>query len=498
MTDNYGFSLYEQVDPVNSDIVVSFNPNPSFMSYKLSILKDGQVYKEISRNEIKPVHIDLTDTGSYQISVVYYDVNLTEYTEISGFYNIDKDAPVLNINDNYLEIKLNSHFDVMADISANDNIDGNLTNSIVTNAQELDFNVIGPKKLVYTVSDRAGNMTQKEVIINVMKPNTSVYIFQTIFMVLLLLVVFAVLVYNKSTKLERKISKFSISPLNDTSLSLFDTISVFISNIIKAINKVLYKSEFIKKYSKRYSRYVKTTNRINMDFISIKIICSAICIVIAAFAKTIKFKIFNVYDIYLPLLFGFFLPDFVYYYKYKKYQLKIENDLLQAIIIMNNAFKSGRSIAQAIDLVSNELDGPMAREFRKMYLELSFGLGLDVVFKRFSDRINVEEVSYLTASLTILNKTGGNIVEVFSSIEKSLFNKKKLRLELKSLTSGSKIIVNVLMFVPPIFALFIFIINRTYFLPLFTSKLGYLIILIILIYYALYIVFIRKLLRVKM
>ena len=164
---------------------------------------------------------------------------------------------------------------------------------------------------------------------------------------------------------------------------------------------------------------------------------------------------------------------------------------------MNNAFKSGRSITQAIKLVSKELEGPIAEEFKKMNLELSFGLGLDIVFQRLYERIKIEEISYLTASLTILNQTGGNIVEVFSSIEKSLFNKKKLRLELKSMTGGSRMIVNILTIVPIAFILMIWIINPTYFLPLLTNKLGLIIIGIILIYYIAYIIVIRKLLKVK-
>ena len=136
-----------------------------------------------------------------------------------------------------------------------------------------------------------------------------------------------------------------------------------------------------------------------MDLVAIKILCGILCVIIAVFAKTIQFKIFNIYDIYLPLILGFFLPDMIYYIKYKTYKTQLENDLLQAIIIMNNAFKSGRSIVQAIDLVSKELEGPMAEEFKKMHLEISFGLGIDIVFKRLYDRLQIEEIAYLTASL---------------------------------------------------------------------------------------------------
>lgn len=495
-----GFNIYEQLEPTKSDITISFNPDPNYQSYKLIIIKDNEVYKEITKINIAPTEFTLSQTGTYQINVIYYDMYMNEYYINSGQYIIDKEAPVLNIRKNYYEISLGKKFDIMGNISANDNLDKNITNRITSNADTLDFTTKGTKKLIYTVSDQAGNTATKEVIVNVTHSSTSVFIFQTIFIIISLLLALAIIIYNKSAKLERRISRFSISPIKDTSLSLFDSITIKISELINKINKVLYKSEFIKKYSKRYAKYIRTTNQINktnMDFVSTKILCSIICVVMAVFAKTVRFKVFNVYDIYLPLILGFFIPDFVYYYKYKSYKRKLENDLLQAIIIMNNAFKSGRSITQAIDLVSKELDGPMAEEFKKMHLELSFGLELDIVFKRLYERIKIEEIAYLTASLTILNQTGGNIVEVFSSIEKSLFNKKKLRLELKSLTSGSRMIVNILTIVPIAFILLIWAINPSYFLPLLTNTIGYLIIGIVIIYYILYIIFIRKILKVK-
>ena len=50
---------------------------------------------------------------------------------------------------------------------------------------------------------------------------------------------------------------------------------------------------------------------------------------------------------------------------------KMENDLLQAIIIMNNAFKSGYSIMQAIYLVYTEMEGPISIEFKKMYMDIT-------------------------------------------------------------------------------------------------------------------------------
>jgi tight adherence protein B len=235
-----------------------------------------------------------------------------------------------------------------------------------------------------------------------------------------------------------------------------------------------------------------------MNFIANKIVVSILFLLIALISEAIKASNINYEMLIIPLIFGFFVPDFLTFYKYHRYRSNLENDFLQAIIIMNNAFKSGRSITQAVDIVANELDGPIGLEFKKMGLELSFGLGVDVVFKRFSERVNLEEAKYLTASITILNKTGGNIIKVFSSIEKTLFNKKKLKLEMQSLTGASKIIVVALIAVPILFIVFISFINPTYFMPLITTQLGYVLTSIIIIMYIVYIFVVLKIMKVRM
>ncbi len=165
---------------------------------------------------------------------------------------------------------------------------------------------------------------------------------------------------------------------------------------------------------------------------------------------------------------------------------------------MNNAFKSGHSIPQAIELVAEELDGDIHEEFERMRKELDMGLSTDEVFNRFATRVEIPEVTYINSSISVLNETGGNIVKVFSSIEKTLMNKKKLRLELKALTSSAKIVSYVLMLLPLLFILGISFVSPDYFLPLVTSPTGWLLLFVIMLVYLLYICIIKKIMKVRM
>ena len=115
---------------------------------------------------------------------------------------------------------------------------------------------------------------------------------------------------------------------------------------------------------------------------------------------------------------------------------------------MNNCFKAGKSTLQALKVASDELPYPLGDEFKKMYLDMKYGLSIDTVFERFARRVNIDEAIYLSSSLTILNKTGGNIVEVFSSIERTLFDKKKLKEEMKNISAALKVVVIILSIIP--------------------------------------------------
>ena len=304
----------------------------------------------------------------------------------------------------------------------------------------------------------------------------------------------------KSYSYEKKFSEFSLLSTQDSEVSFYEKMNYIFFKNFYYLSKILSKSVVIKKHSEKFDVDSKIDSKIRngLDYISIKVLISIIITLIVSNIMILKEFSIDFMKILLFLVIGYFIPNiFIYYYRYKN-RKRIEDDLLKAIIIMNNSFKSGRNIMQAIETVKLELDGPIAEEFKKISLDISNGLSLDVVFNRFYNRVKIEDAKYIASSLTLLNKTGGNIVKVFSMIEKSFFDKKKLNDELNSLTASSKFMFKVLVSLPIIFAVLISILNRGYFKVLFTSAIGIFILIIIITLYILYIVIIKKALKVEL
>lgn len=316
----------------------------------------------------------------------------------------------------------------------------------------------------------------------------------------LLFIVILLLKFRNALALERRITRFSTLSITDKPVSFFDYFRIKYHNLINKISECLIKSKLLVKYSKRYEKYLDRTKVIRdkeMDIIANKILISLIALVITIISDVLRGQSLSFLQVILSLLVGFFIPDIFLIISNKQRQKQIENDLFKAVLIMSNAFKSGRSIMQAVEIVSKELDGPISEEFKKMYIDLTYGLELEVVFERLSLRIKLEETKYMASSLVILNKTGGNIVKVFSSIERSFFERKKLNDELKSVTALSNFVFKILVAIPFIIFIMIYILNPGYFAPLVTTLIGKILLIVILTIYVLYIVIVKKLIRIK-
>ena len=501
------FSLYEK-KLTNEELNITYKPDSSIIKYTYKLLKDNELYDEVIISSNKEVVINLNESGSYKIIVENYDQTNNISNIESGIYNLDLDKPIIKINDNFLQMRqLNkdeqlTYDDLKEVITVIDKHDGNIFDKMTCNLDSIDFTKVGLYNLKCIVSDEAGNITEKNIKFNIIKSNQKFLNMSMISILLILIIIIIFLLrYKKALFLERKIEKYSIEPLKVKRKTLSESATEIFSKTFKRMSKILKKSIFIEHFSEKYKKYLPLYHSFfdnQMDIISFKFLTSLTFAIISIFSKVIRLENIGLLELTIPMLFGFVIPDVLFIIKYKFYRNKLENDLLQAIIVMNNAFKSGRSIIQAIELVTHELKGPIAEEFKKMHLELTFGLSLEVVFKRFSERIKLDEVTYLTASLSILNRTGGNIIKVFSSIEKSLFNKKKLKLEMSALTGASKIIIYVLIIVPIFFIVLVSFISPAYFEPFYTTTLGYVILGIMTVIYIAYILCVRKIMKVRM
>lgn len=321
-------------------------------------------------------------------------------------------------------------------------------------------------------------------------------IMQILVMIFVLIIIIFLIRQNIALRYERRIGKYSVEPVNSENTSVLEGLMLRYKKLVKRLRK--YTNKIFPKTCLKYEKYVIYGEDMEAsDFVTNKIIISFVLLFLEIIDTIFKWEKISLLSILIVLTFGFYILDIYLIYDRRKRKKSIENDMLRAIIIMNNAFKAGKSTIQAVEIASKELPEPINMEFKKMYRDMKYGLSTEIVFDRFAKRINIEEARYLSSSLTILNKTGGNIINVFSSIEKTLFDKKKLKEELKNSTASSNAVVKILLLVPFIFVAIIYFVSPGYFEPLFSSTIGYIILFIMALMFMAYAYLLQKIIKVR-
>ncbi len=325
------------------------------------------------------------------------------------------------------------------------------------------------------------------------------FIFNGILIISLISLIYRYFHYKKINRLNERLNKSSLYIANNHD-NLVDYLINHYLSLKDKLNNRLSKSKSMLDYAKKYEKYVNNRSLFMtnpMDFVTAKILCGLAIIILLVLNFALQGLFITIYHILFGFLVGFYLPDIILFSRNKYLKTRMKNDLLKAVTIMNNSFASGHSIVQTIDLTRNELNGPLRVEFDKISNDLKYGLSVEEVFNRFSKRVNIDEARYIASSLSILNKTGGNIIEVFSSIERTIFDNRRLEEELSKLASSAKFLYYVLVFIPIVFTLVIYLMDNEYFIPLITTPIGYVIIAIIVTIYVSYIVIVKNIIKIK-
>lgn len=315
--------------------------------------------------------------------------------------------------------------------------------------------------------------------------------------VLLILIAVVIIVWLivtiRSIRFQKRIDDYVIVSDKDEDISILGKVEQYYKKINVSTVTLLKKIK-MDSLLDSFSQFEKEEE---LSFLASKLLSSIITFILYLFVCLFTLASFDLLTGIIVFLIGYFIPVIKSHVLTIYNKKRIENDLLKAVSLMNNSFQAGKSIIQVIEIVKNELDGPISDEFGKIENDLLHGLSLNVAFERFKNRVDIEEINYITTSLMILNQTGGNIASVFSSIEEAFYTRRKLNLELKATISSSKLVFQILVVLPLFLWGMIGLWNPSYFVVFFETELGMILFSVIICLYLLYVIIIRSVMKVE-
>lgn len=150
-------------------------------------------------------------------------------------------------------------------------------------------------------------------------------------------------------------------------------------------------------------------------------------------------------------------------------QRKFSNQLLDVLILIKGAVQAGYGLMQALDLAVNEIPAPASEEFARVIREVRFGISLEGALDNLSKRMENDELQIVVTAIIINTQVGGNLSTVLESTIDTIRDRMQILGEIRSLTSYSRYVGNLLSLLPLITGFGLFLISRDYYEPVKTS-----------------------------
>jgi tight adherence protein B len=126
----------------------------------------------------------------------------------------------------------------------------------------------------------------------------------------------------------------------------------------------------------------------------------------------------------------------------------LERDLPEAIDLMSRGMQAGHGFSAALQMVGDELVGPVADEFRILSEELNFGVAADIAFMNLANRVPSDDVRFFVIAVLLQRETGGNLVEVLKNISRLIRDRLALYGKVKVLAAEGKLSAYILTALP--------------------------------------------------
>lgn len=166
--------------------------------------------------------------------------------------------------------------------------------------------------------------------------------------------------------------------------------------------------------------------------------------------------------------------------------------------ILASTTGAGLSVQTALAIAGDELPDPAGREIALMSRELDLGTPLDVAFERLQDRIPGRDLGVLVSTLVISHRSGGSLITALRDLSFTLEERKETAREVRTQVAESSYTGYMVAGMGIVLLCLLMLLNNDVLRSMTTSVVGQLALLIAGAGYAIGIVLIHRMTRVKL
>ncbi|SMP53146.1 tight adherence protein B [Neorhodopirellula lusitana] len=181
----------------------------------------------------------------------------------------------------------------------------------------------------------------------------------------------------------------------------------------------------------------------------------------------------------VPILLGPFvgaalvmLPIGYVLHKRKKRLARFGQQIPEALELLGRSLRAGHSLQAGFGLVGEEMEPPLAVEFKRCFEEQKFGIPIDESIEDMAERVPNMDIRFFATAVILQRQTGGDLSEILDKIGHLVRERLQILGQIQALTGEGRMSGAVLLALPPVLFLTMLKLNYEYVIMLFTDPMG--------------------------
>lgn len=176
---------------------------------------------------------------------------------------------------------------------------------------------------------------------------------------------------------------------------------------------------------------------------------------------------------------------------------KMQEQFPVALDIFVRALRSGHPVSSAIELLTEEMEDPIGSEFGLVSDEVAYGASLNEALEDMAERWDLDDIRMFVTSLSVQTETGGNLAEILDNLSQVIRARAGLYLKVRALSSEGRMTGWLLTVLPVFTFVMLFIVNPQFYLAVATDPIFYIGFPLMIGWYFVGVIAIRKLVNIK-
>ena len=117
---------------------------------------------------------------------------------------------------------------------------------------------------------------------------------------------------------------------------------------------------------------------------------------------------------------AYMLPSILLQASIRRRQQAFERQMVDVLVLMSGAVRSGYSLVQSLEVVTRELKAPASEEFARVIREVSLGLSVSQTLLNLTDRMDNDDLYLVVTAININLQVGGNLAAMLDAVTETI------------------------------------------------------------------------------